>query len=72
MKHNISTNNGSFKTHPTHSPEEVLAAGGTTAFSLKSNKNTKSLIKALQSSPKIEPFTEEEWDDLSKQMSKDK
>jgi hypothetical protein len=40
MKHNISTNSGSFKIHPTHSPEEVLAAGGTTAFSLKSNKNT--------------------------------
>ncbi|WPU97949.1 hypothetical protein SNE26_18140 [Mucilaginibacter sp. cycad4] len=72
MKHNISTNSGSFKTHPTYSPEEVLAAGGTTAFSLKSNKNTERLIKALQNSPVIEPFTDEEWNDLTKQMDKDK
>lgn len=72
MKHNISTNSGSFKIHPTHSPEEVLAAGGTTAFSLKSNKNTERLIKALQNSPVIEPFTDGEWNDLTKQMDKDK
>lgn len=72
MKRNISTNAGSFKIHPTHSPEEVLAAGGTTAFSLKSNKSSERLIKALQDSPMIEPFTDEEWHDLSKQMNKDK
>ncbi|MFC0515609.1 hypothetical protein ACFFGT_15425 [Mucilaginibacter angelicae] len=72
MKHNISTNNGSLKIHPTHSPEEVLAAGGTTAFSLKSNKSTKKLIKALQNSPLVEPFSDKEWSDLSKQMDKDK
>lgn len=72
MKHNISTSSGSFKTHPSYSPEEVLAAGGTTAFSLKSDKNTKKLIQALQNSPVVEPFTDEEWSDLSKQMNKDK
>ncbi len=72
MKRNISINAGSFKVHTTHSPEEVLAAGGTTAFSLKSNKSSERLIKALQDSPTIEPFTDEEWHDLSKQMNKDK
>lgn len=72
MKHDISTQNAAFKTHLSHSPEEVLAAGGTTAFSLKSNKSKKKMIEALESAPVAEPFTDEEWNDLLKQMNEDK
>jgi hypothetical protein len=66
------TNNGVFRTHTTVSPEEILAAGGTTAFGLKTGKNNDTLKKALKNSPKPEPFTEEEWASLMEQMANDK
>ena len=72
MKANISANKGLFKTHTSYSPEEILAAGGTTAFALKMGKNNETLIKALQNAPPIEPFTDEEWADLMEQVAKDK
>ncbi len=72
MKSNSPVNKSSFKTHQSFSPQEVLAAGGTTAFGKKTGKNNDSLIKALQSAPAIEPFTEKEWADLLKQMEGDK
>lgn len=43
------------------SPEEIWAAGGTTAFGKKAGQSNKKLVEALKSSPEIEPFTEEEW-----------
>jgi hypothetical protein len=64
--------NSVFKTHKSYSPEEVLAAGGTTAFALKHGKDRDSLIKALENLPPIEPFTEEEWTDLMQQVARDK
>jgi hypothetical protein len=72
MKSNISANEGLFKTHKSYTPEEVLAAGGTTAFGRKRNKNNLTLIKVLQNAPKPEPFTEEEWTDLMSDLEKDK
>ena len=51
MKSNVSANKSSFKTHKSHTPEEVFAAGGTTAFGLKMGKNNETLIKALESLP---------------------
>jgi len=72
MKQNISINSGLFKTHKSYSPEEILAAGGTTAFALKMGKDNESLIKALENSPPIEPFSDEEWADLMDQVAKDK
>ena len=71
MKTNT-TNKGAFRTHTTVSPEEIIAAGGTTAFGIKSGKNNETLKKALKNSPKPEPFTEEEWASLMDQMANDK
>ncbi|HEY8783257.1 MAG TPA: hypothetical protein VIM16_16640 [Mucilaginibacter sp.] len=72
MKANISAKGGLFKTHKSYTPEEVLAAGGTTAFALKMGKDRDSLIKALEKAPKPEPFTDEEWADLMADLEKDK
>jgi len=72
MKPDISKNEGLFKTHRSYTPEEIFAAGGTTAFGRKRQKDNESIIKDLQNSQPIEPFTEEEWDDLMKQLEKDK
>jgi hypothetical protein len=72
MKSNISSNEGSFKTHRAYTPEEILAAGGTTAFGRKTNKNNSKLIKALENAPTAEPFTQEEWDNLVAELDKDK
>jgi hypothetical protein len=38
MKSNVSANEGLFKTHKSYTPEEILAAGGTTAFGRKTAK----------------------------------
>ena len=72
MKSNISTNNKGLRPHKTYSPEEVLAAGGATAFGLKTGHNNQSIIEALNNLPPIEPFTEEEWNDVLTQLEKDK
>lgn len=60
-----------FKTHESHSPEEVLAAGGATAFGKMSGKNNETLVRALENAP-AEPFTEEEWDKLMVELKSDK
>jgi len=72
MKESISENMGLIKTHRSYSPEEVFAAGGTTAFALKHGKTREALIKALQDAQPIEPFTQEEWVDSMAQLAKDK
>jgi len=72
MKPNISTNEGLFKTHKSYTPEEILAAGGTTAFGRKTAKNKLDVIKAIENAPPIEPFTDQEWADLIDQLAKDK
>jgi hypothetical protein len=58
----------SFRTHPSYFPEEILAAGGTTVFGRKMEKNNASLIEALEKAPAVEPFTDEEWDLLQQQL----
>jgi hypothetical protein len=73
MKHSHHiANEELFKTFATVSPEEILAAGGATAFGIKTGKNSKELKKALQDIPKPEPFTTEEWNDLVTQLQNDK
>ncbi|HWZ16449.1 MAG TPA: hypothetical protein VNW95_14515 [Mucilaginibacter sp.] len=72
MKSNISANKGLFKMHKSYTPEEILAAGGTTAFALKMGKDRDSLIKALENAAKPEPFTDKEWADLMADLEKDK
>ncbi len=61
-----------FKTNKSHSPEEVLAAGGTTAFALKHGKTVEALMEALKNAAPIEPFSDEEWADLMEQVARDK
>ena len=72
MKQDTSSKEGLFKTHRSYSPEEIFAAGGTTAFGRKRQKDNESLIKALENAQPIEPFTDEEWNDLMEQVKKDK
>lgn len=73
MKPNdIKTGKGAFRTHKTVSVEEIFAAGGATAFGVKSGKSNETIIKALENAPKPEPFTEEEWNDLLYQLANDK
>lgn len=50
----------SFKTHTSHSPEEILASGGDTAFGRKTGKSSEKLINALKNAEPAEPFTSEE------------
>jgi hypothetical protein len=71
MKTNL-TGKGAFRTHKSVSPEEIISAGGTTAFGVKAGKNNESLKRALKNSPEPEPFTEEEWTSLMQQVSNDK
>ena len=73
MKVNItSTNAELFKTHESHSPDEVLATGGATAFGRTSGKNNQTLILALKDLAPAEPFSEEEWDGMLDQLESTK
>ncbi len=65
-------NENIFKTFSTVSPEEILAAGGATAFGIKTGKNSEELKKALRDIEKPEPFTKEEWDSIVNQLENDK
>lgn len=69
MKTNLNSNKTSlFKTHTSHSPEEILASGGATAFGRKTGKNNETLISALRNAESAEPFTSEEWEKLMAQL----
>jgi hypothetical protein len=72
MKAKDITQQSPFREHKSYSPEEALAAGGTTAFGIKVGKSTEKLIATLEKLPPIEPFTDEEWADLLVQMANDK
>lgn len=61
-----------FRTHKSHSPEEIWAAGGTTVFGKKKGQSNKKAIEALKKSPEIEPFTDEEWEETMKKPREDK
>jgi HTH-type transcriptional regulator/antitoxin HigA len=52
--------------------EAILAAGGPTVYAIKSGRTAKNLKKALAKFPKPEPFSDEEWDELMKQLERDK
>jgi hypothetical protein len=72
MNLKITSDKKLFSDLKSYTPEEILAAGGTTAFSIKMGKDRESLIKALENAPQPEPFTEEEWADLMADLAKDK
>jgi hypothetical protein len=60
-----------FRPIKSYSAEEVLAAGGTTAFAHKMGKTAKKMAEALEKLPPVE-FTDKEWDDLMEQLKNDK
>lgn len=60
-----------FKTHESYSPEEIFAAGGTTAFAIKIGKTGKVLKDSIKNAPKAD-FTHEEWDIIQEQLKNDK
>jgi hypothetical protein len=72
MKPKIISDKNLFGEHKSYTPEEVFAAGGTTVFGLKTKKKKLDALKAIENAPPIEPFNEEEWDDLMNQLANDK
>jgi len=50
----------------------VFAAGGTTAFGRRRQKDIEAAIAALKNAPPIEPFSEEEWAKLMDDVARDK
>jgi hypothetical protein len=62
-----------FKTHESYSPEEILAAGGTTAFAHKIGKTYQKMIEGIKNAPKFDvEFSDEEWDLMMEQLKNDK
>jgi hypothetical protein len=62
-----------FKTHESYSPEEIIAAGGTTAFAHKIGKTYQNMMDSIKNAPNFDvEFTDEEWDDLMEQLKNDK
>jgi hypothetical protein len=61
-----------FKTHESYSPEEIFAAGGTTAFAIKKGKTAQNFLEGLNEIPKIEKFSDEEWNNLIEHLKNDK
>ncbi|SKC18140.1 hypothetical protein [Dyadobacter psychrophilus] len=71
MKVDIKVPNASssiFRTHKSYSAEEIIAAGGAAKFGEKTKNNNERIIQALQNGPDVEPFTDEEWEDLMRQL----
>ncbi len=60
-----------FKTQESYSPEEIFAAGGTTAFAIKIGKTGKNLRDSVKNAPEAD-FTDEEWDIIQEQLKNDK
>lgn len=61
-----------FRTHRSYSPEEIWAAGGTTAFGRKMGQSNERMIEALKKVPEVEPFTDEEWEETLRILREDK
>ncbi len=61
-----------FKSHKSHSPEEVWAAGGTTAFGNKKGQSNENMSEIFREVPEVEPFTEEEWTSTLKSLKETK
>ncbi len=65
-------NRSGFRDRKSFSPEDIWAAGGTTAFGKKVGQSNKKLIDSLKKGPDIEPFTEKEWAETMKQLKESK
>lgn len=74
-KKNIKTSNEAQHSFPrlkTYSVDEIIAAGGTTAFGNKLGKNAQSLIDYLKTIPKEDLLTEEEVANALKTLNESK
>lgn len=60
-----------FRIHKSYSAEEILAAGGTTAFARKIGVSGKEQMEAIAKIPAIS-FSDSEWNDLLEMLKKDK
>ena len=60
-----------FKTYESYSPEEIWAAGGTTAFAYKMGKTAQAFRESIKYAPEAD-FTDEEWDIIQEQLKNDK
>ena len=60
-----------FNVHPSYSVEEILEAGGTTAFALKNGLSGKGQMKAIAKLPSIS-FTNNEWNEIMELLENDK
>lgn len=60
-----------FRTHKSYSVEEILAAGGTSAFAHKTGLTGKKQMDALIKIPSID-FTDAEWDDVLEILKNDR
>jgi hypothetical protein len=62
-----------FRTHESYSPEEIIAAGGTTAFAIKIGKTYENMLAKLKEiTIPVVDFTDEEWDIMMEQLKNDK
>lgn len=52
-----------FKTNKSYSPEEIWAAGGVTAFGRKMGQSNKRMAEIFTKVPRVEPFTDKEWEE---------
>lgn len=60
-----------FRTHKSYSVEEILAAGGTSAFAHKRGLTGKKQMEALIKIPTVE-FSDAHWDDVLEILKNDK
>ena len=68
---NIEVYQYSFTPLKSYSAEEILEAGGTTAFALKMGKSGKKQMEAIAEIEPIE-FSETEWSELESYLKSDK
>jgi hypothetical protein len=72
MKNNLKAKQTyQFRTHKTYSAEEILAAGGTSAFAHKTGLSGKKQMEALIKIPTVE-FSDTEWAEVLEMLKNDK
>jgi hypothetical protein len=67
----ISNQEYQFKPLKAHTMDEILKAGGTTAFAHKMGKTAKSMSEALSKLPPVH-FTDDEWDKVLEDLKNDR
>jgi hypothetical protein len=73
MKNNLKTKyTYQFRTHKTYSAEEILAAGGTSAFAHKTGLSGKKQMEALANHPVEDFLTDEEMEAALKILREEK